>query len=110
MSALVGKIGVAFAGASGGALALAKATASAGSEAAKAAQRAGVGLTVWQEYAYAAQRSGMETETLNAACATCRARPSMPSAAAKKSQAAANGWYQSQNSKRRSKERRSPHA
>lgn len=64
MSAMVGKIGVAFAGASGGALALAKATASAGSEAAKAAQRAGVGLTVWQEYAYAAQRSGMETETL----------------------------------------------
>ncbi|WP_296966945.1 hypothetical protein [uncultured Desulfovibrio sp.] len=64
MSSMVGKIGVAFAGASGGALALAKATASAGSEAAKAAQRAGVGLTVWQEYAYAAQRSGMETETL----------------------------------------------
>lgn len=64
MSSMVGKIGVAFAGASGGALALAKATASAGSEAAKASQRAGVGLAVWQEYAYAAQRSGMETEML----------------------------------------------
>lgn len=62
---LVGKLSLAFGAAGGGALALAKSTADAGDRAAKAAARAGVGITVWQEYAHAASLSDVNEEQLS---------------------------------------------
>lgn len=64
VTGLVGKLSLAFGAAGGGALALAKATAAAGDKAAKSAQRAGVGITVWQEYAHAASLSDVNEEQL----------------------------------------------
>lgn len=64
VTGLVGKLSLAFGAAGGGALALAKATAAAGDKAAKSAQRAGVGITVWQEYAHAASLSDVSEEQL----------------------------------------------
>ncbi len=65
VAGLVGKLSLAFGAAGGGALALAKSTADAGDRAAKAAARAGVGITVWQEYAHAASLSDVSEEELS---------------------------------------------
>lgn len=64
VAGMVGKLSLVFGAAGGGALALAKATAEAGDKAAKSAQRAGVGITVWQEYAHAASLSDVSEEQL----------------------------------------------
>ena len=53
-----------FGAAGGGLFALAKSTASVGDAAAKAAARAGMGVTTWQEYAHAASLSGISNEQL----------------------------------------------
>ena len=53
-----------FGAAGGGFLALAKNTAAAGDEAVKGAQRAGVGVKTWQEYAYAASLADVSNEQL----------------------------------------------
>lgn len=65
LASTAGKLGLALGAAGGGALGLAKSTASAGSEASKAATRAGVGIAVWQEYAYVAERSGASMEEMS---------------------------------------------
>lgn len=58
------KISLLFGGVGGGLFALATSTANAGDIAAKTAQRAGVGITTWQEYAHAASLCGASNETL----------------------------------------------
>jgi hypothetical protein len=63
-SGLAGKAGLLFGAAGGGILALAKGVAAAGDEAAKAARSAGVGMTIWQEYAWAAKLSDVSNEQL----------------------------------------------
>jgi hypothetical protein len=64
VSGLAGKLSLVFGAAGGGLFALAKSAATAGSEAASAASRAGVGLKTWQEYAYAANLAGLESGNL----------------------------------------------
>lgn len=65
LASMAGKLGLALGAAGGGALALAKSTAMAGDAAAKAAARAGVGMSVWQEYLHAAELSGVSAEELS---------------------------------------------
>ncbi|WP_297668994.1 hypothetical protein [uncultured Desulfovibrio sp.] len=64
LTSMVGRLSLAFGAAGGGALALVKATANAGDAAAKASQRAGVGMKVWQEYQHAANLSDVNEEEL----------------------------------------------
>lgn len=64
LTGMLGKLSLAFGAAGGGALALVKATANAGDAAAKSAQRAGVGIKVWQEYLHAANLSDVSEEEL----------------------------------------------
>lgn len=64
VAGLVGKMGILFGATGGGLLALAKSTANAGSAVADSAKRAGVGVTLWQEYAHAAEQSGVSLEQL----------------------------------------------
>lgn len=61
---LAGKLSLVFGAAGGGVFALAKSTANAGRAATDAAARAGVGVRTWQEYAHAANLSGVGTEQL----------------------------------------------
>jgi hypothetical protein len=64
LGGLAGKAGLLFGGATGGVLALAKGVADAGDSAVKSAQRAGVGIETWQEYAHAASLAGLDQEKL----------------------------------------------
>lgn len=64
MAGLAGKASLLFGGAGAGLLALAKGTANAGSAALDAASRVGVGISTWQEYAHAANLSGVGNEQL----------------------------------------------
>ncbi|MDR2051143.1 MAG: hypothetical protein LBQ63_05155 [Deltaproteobacteria bacterium] len=61
---LAGKLSLVMGGAAGGLFALAKNTADAGDAAVKSAQRAGVGLEIWQEYAHAANLADLSQEQL----------------------------------------------
>jgi hypothetical protein len=64
LAGLAGKAALVFGGAGGGVLALAKGVADAGDAAVKSAQRAGVGIEIWQEYAHAADLADLEQEKL----------------------------------------------
>jgi hypothetical protein len=64
LTGLAGKAGLLFGGATGGVLALAKGVADAGDAAVKSAQRAGVGIKTWQEYAHAAALADLDQEKL----------------------------------------------
>jgi len=64
VTGLVGKFSLLFGAAGGGFLALAKSTANAGDAAAKSAQRAGVGVKAWQEWAHVASMSDLSAEEM----------------------------------------------
>lgn len=64
VTGLVGKATLLFGATGGGLFALAKSTANAGDAATKSAQRAGVAIELWQEYAHAADLADLSQEKL----------------------------------------------
>lgn len=64
LTGMAGRLSLVFGAAGGGLFALTHSTAAAGDEAIKSAQRAGVGLEAWQEYAHAAKLADVSNEEL----------------------------------------------